>query len=51
MAKNVTGPRSTGSGSRNIATDNEEDSIGSAHEQNLQGRGHKVGVSTADRIH
>jgi len=33
------------------ATDNEKDSIGSAQEQNLQGRRYKVGVSTVDRIH
>jgi len=34
-----------------IATDNEEDSIGSAHVHRSSGTRHKAGVSTADRIH
>jgi hypothetical protein len=33
------------------ATVNEKDSIGSAHAQNLEGRGRKIGVSAFDRMH
>jgi len=33
-----------------MPTDNEEDSIGSAHVHRSSGTRHKAGVSTADRI-